>query len=348
MLQEDEIADLRRTLEKERAARKQQLSQEKTQNNRTGLMQTLDPTAYKPKVPLETILGQLALSIDRPKTAEPVQASPSHDREQNKEHTKTQKDITSHTRTQHAEHVPSMPNRPERRGNTGEVTSAFILPDITINGGSAPAKIPAASQKVLDSMVQHKGPNCSVCKRQEHGICTHEEENSQPRKETVNIPKPTPVSSRMPETSAHGDEPTTRPSQSPALALAKVLKELDDELAHLKMQLALYQNALNKHDASLGRRQRKKILEKIESLLAEVDTKSDQIYALYDVLEGQKQGGQELTEHEVEMTLNSIGLEGHARRDDDLTERLGNDGVIEEDEEGPESQNSSESDDDLP
>ncbi|KAK5696318.1 hypothetical protein LTS12_028583, partial [Elasticomyces elasticus] len=62
-------------------------------------------------------------------------------------------------------------------------------------------------------------------------------------------------------------------------------------------------------DASLGKRQRKTLGEKIEKLLREVDMKADQIYALYDVLEGQKQGGHQMTEHEMEQTLQSIGID---------------------------------------
>jgi len=100
-----------------------------------------------------------------------------------------------------------------------------------------------------------------------------------------------------------------RPSVAPALALATVMKGLEDELAHLKIELAQYQAIYNKHDASLSMRKRKAVKSRIERLLKAIDIKADQIYALYDVLEGQKESGQELSEKEVEVTLMDIGID---------------------------------------
>jgi chromosome segregation ATPase len=93
------------------------------------------------------------------------------------------------------------------------------------------------------------------------------------------------------------------------------MKGLQDELAHLKMQLTQYQSMYNKHDMSLGMRKRKAIKAKIENLLKAIDTKADQIYGLYDVLEGQKQSGQELSEEEVEITLQTIGVDVDALKE---------------------------------
>jgi hypothetical protein len=72
--------------------------------------------------------------------------------------------------------------------------------------------------------------------------------------------------------------------------------------------LAQHQAIYNSHDASLSKRKRKSIFTKIGTLLKTIDAKADQIYALYDVLEGQKANGHEITEEEVEVTLNSIGI----------------------------------------
>lgn len=191
-----------------------------------------------------------------------------------------------------------------------EVTSAFILPDITIRqadlAAQDPSKLPESTQRALNGLTQHNGKNCTVCQRviPGDGTCHHTHE-------TVHIPKPVPVSERMPQPSAYNEEPTLRPAQSPPVALATVLKALEDELSHLKMQLATYQAAYNKLDASLGKRQRKTLSEKIEKLLKDVDMKADQIYALYDVLEGQKQDGHEMTEQEMENTLQSIGIDNN-------------------------------------
>ena len=149
-----------------------------------------------------------------------------------------------------------------RRGQTEKnMTSAFIIPDITIG-----------------------------------------------QKKQV-IPKPVPVSSRMQEAEPYEDAPTIRPSQSPGLALATVIKNFEDEIAGLKKVLTEYQAKYNGLDAAISRRRRKYIFEKMEATMKAIDAKSDQLYSLYDVLEGQKQSGQELTQEEVDVTLQSIGIE---------------------------------------
>lgn len=214
----------------------------------------------------------------------------------------------------HSDHS-SAPQK--RRQASQDMTSAFILPDITLSRpdliAENPAQLPEAAQRALDKATQHNGKNCTVCKRTISGDhCDHTEES-------VKIPKPVPVSERMPQPSVYNEEPTLRPAQEPATALATVLKALEDELSHLKIQLVTYQGAYNKLDASLSKRQRKSLSAKIEKLLKDVDMKADQIYALYDVLEGQKQNGQEMTEQEMEMTLQSIGIDTGAERAADAT-----------------------------
>lgn len=191
------------------------------------------------------------------------------------------------------------------------LTSAFILPDITIHSTSHATEHPALSvgaRRVLDNLAQHDGHNCTVCSR----VASFDIQNATiniDTKKTVRIEKPVPVSDRMPVAGPYEDEPTMRPSTTPGLALATVMKGVQDELAHLKMELAQYQAMYNKHDMSLGMRKRKSLKVKIENLLKAIDTKADQIYALFDVLEGQKQSGQELSEQEVEVTLQSIGVD---------------------------------------
>ncbi|KAI5288521.1 hypothetical protein KEM55_009067 [Ascosphaera atra] len=124
--------------------------------------------------------------------------------------------------------------------------------------------------------------------------------------DTQMIPKPVPVSERQPvQQNTDNAEPTQRPALPPAVALATVLKVLEDEVNKLKSQLEINQKALKNHDASLGKKQRKVLVKNIESLLHEIDTKSDQIYSLYDVLEGQKEAGVEMTE-DIEDITNAV------------------------------------------
>ena len=190
------------------------------------------------------------------------------------------------------------------------MTSAFIVPDITIrNPGLDPQPVPTLSkeaQDVLDGLAKHDGHNCTVCKR----AVSHDEdhEHSATLKEAIKVPKPVPVSDRMPKSSPYEEEPTIRPAQAPGLALAVVIKGLDDELAHLKIELTQYQALYNGHDPALSKRKRKSVCHKIETLLKAIELKADQVYALYDVLEGQKQDGHEISEEEVEITLQSVGI----------------------------------------
>src|SRR4051794_2141568 len=105
-------------------------------------------------------------------------------------------------------------NRP--RLPADEMTSAFIVPDITIRGlpldkGAEPA-LSSAAQRVLDGLAHHDGQNCTICRRiisHDHGKENHEENV----KETLKILRPIPVSQRMPEAGEWNEEPTVRPSQ---------------------------------------------------------------------------------------------------------------------------------------
>lgn len=196
------------------------------------------------------------------------------------------------------------------------MTSAFILPDITLHkptvdtrSGPEPT---AAAQELDESAADHDGRSCTVCNRLIESGTIHDHEEHV--RETVAIPKPIRISKRMPIAGEYEEEPTIRPSQPPALALATVMKELQDELEHLKLQLGQYQTLYSQHDPALSKRKRKAVYTKIEDLLRAVDVKADQIYALYDVLEGQKEDGHEISEREVEVTLQSIGIDTEGLR----------------------------------
>ena len=249
----------------------------------------------------------------------------------NKSHGENQLEEPTHTKTAtlhhrwHSENSVLSRQGGPRGHDVEEMTSAFILPDITLcqplkQAESAP-ELSTAAQQVLDGLAQHDGQNCTVCKRViEHGVTHRHDELA---KETIIVPKPVPVSERMPEAMPYEEEPTIRPSQPPGLALATVMKGLQDELAHLKMQLSQYQSLYHRHDPALSKRKRKSVYKKVESLLKAIDVKADQIYALYDVLEGQKVDGHEISEEEIEVTLQSIGIDvgGLGLRGGELSEK---------------------------
>jgi len=124
-------------------------------------------------------------------------------------------------------------------------------------------------------------------------------------KKRVIVSRPVPVTDR----DLTAEDPTMRPAQSPGHALAMVIKGLEDEAQHLQLELSRLQSQYNSSDKALGRRERLSLAEGIRTLLKTLEAKNDQIYSLYDVLEGQKAAGQAMTEEEIEMTvLNITGM----------------------------------------
>ena len=218
---------------------------------------------------------------------------------------------TEHSRRHSETSILSIRSR--RRGlDAQNMTSAFIVPDITIRTPGVDSQpvpeLTKEAQDVLDGLAKHDGQNCTVCKRaisysEHHEHCTT-------GREPITIPRPIPVSERMPKSSPYEEEPTVRPAQAPGLALAIVMKGLEDELAHLKIELAQYQALYNGHDPALSKRRRKSVYCKIEALLKAIEVKADQVYALYDVLEGQKQDGHEISLQSVGINTAGLHLRG--------------------------------------
>ena len=189
--------------------------------------------------------------------------------------------------------------RSERRCRTGtslptEMISAFILPDITLTGAAL------ASRNFNNDVAEDRN--------------------------TTTIPRPRPVSDRMPWPCTNDEDPTMRPAQPPAVALAVVLKGLEDELVQLKAQLSQQEALYHQHDPALGKRKRQAVFARVQMLLATIEVRSDQIYALYDVLEGQKENGILMQEEEVEITLQNIlgaGISGTVNKRSEETAELG-------------------------
>lgn len=193
--------------------------------------------------------------------------------------------------------IMSNTSRRRRRALSAEGdTSAFIIPDITLHG-SVP--LPTNTAK---NCIHHDVSHCTACA----GVTGN-----------ISIPQPIPVSDRdLDLTNA-----TIRPSQPPEIALANVIKHLEDEITHLKIQREAQNRLYNQHDPALSRRRRLDVKAKLDALTAEIEKRSDQVYSLYDVLEGQKQqaaqaaarGGSAavapMGEDELNETLTSIGID---------------------------------------
>ena len=295
ILQNQEIAKLRRTLEQERIERKQrQRNMKQSATPEYTITQTnplnADPGSVKEVLPKKSSMKDLtSRSMKYDDTSEALYRT-----EVQAEHNRRHSDTS----------ILSTRSR-QRGGNAENMTSAFIVPDITIHHPEASRQFPELTEenhKIILGLTKHEETACTVCTRKlnsdkQHGHATT-------AKEQVKITKPTPVSERKLEE----DDFTIRPSQKPSLALAIVLKELEDELNHLKIELARYQALFNGHDPALSKRRRKSIQQQMDIIIQAIDVKADQIYSLYDVLEGQKEDGHEMSEEEVAITLQSIHM----------------------------------------
>ncbi|KAJ5675462.1 hypothetical protein N7462_008359 [Penicillium macrosclerotiorum] len=300
IIDENEIAQLRKTLEEERLARKQRRSSIPRDPTTTETVNTTRQSILKTPLPRKSSLRESKQAISRPVSAAGDVTTRST--------ATTEGNIslvvpTPERPRRHSDHSVTSISQRKKQRNLEDMTSAFILPDITLSradlAATNPSRLPEATKRALDDMAQHDEKNCMMCKNvlPHDGQCNHE---------PIKVPKPVPVSERLPKPSPLNEDPTVRPSQPPTVALASVLKALEDELSHLKIQLASYQSAYNKLDASIGKRQRKSVQEKMETILREIDLKSDQIYALYDVLETCKG---DISKHDLDMTLESIGID---------------------------------------
>lgn len=160
------------------------------------------------------------------------------------------------------------------------------------------------ARRVLEDLCEHDCRNCIVCTRiaSHQGVLTPSEQVV--GKKRITVSRPLPVTDR-----ALAEDATMRPSQSPGYALALVIKGLEDEAQHLKHTLAKLNAKYTAMDNATSRKQRLALAETIHTLLRQLEVKNDQIYSLFDVLEGQKAAGQLMTEEEVEMTvLNVTGM----------------------------------------
>jgi hypothetical protein len=220
-------------------------------------------------------------------------------------HSQVEEDHTTRSNRSHRRHhsETTVHTNTRRQIEGDDMTSAYLVADIDAakrSKGKEHPVLSASARQVLDGLCKHNCKNCTICLR----VASFDTNGAS--KKIIRIQKPIPVSKRAPSPVPYEDEPTLRPAVAPGVALATVLKALEDEVAHLKMRQSQVQQAYAKHDASLGKREREAMKLELEGLLRKIESKSDQIYALYDVLEGQAQAGQEMTQQELDITLKEI------------------------------------------
>lgn len=287
----DVIAQLRRQLEEERANARRATSAPFEQNVRDETVrsqrQTREDTARsvasakserRPSLVRKSSLKDTTRRTTLSEFEDDVTGNMSN-LDADTEATRT-KDLSMHSNTSR-----------RRRSAPTEMTSAFIVPDLKIE--SRRPSVTATTISKHDK--NHDNANCTVCRRE--GLTTSTS--------ALRVPRLVPVSSRMLEDEI---DATLRPARSPKEALALVVKELQDERAHLHIELAALRAMLEMHDASQGARKRADINASIQETLRRLEIKDAQIYNLYDVLEGQAADG-EITEQDVEDITEQIRAE---------------------------------------
>jgi len=211
--------------------------------------------------------------------------------------------------TNDASSMSNTSRRRRRADSADAVTSAFIVPDITISSFHSISQQSGCSGAC--GLPLHKSENCTICRAD---------------KETFDTPTPIAVSEREdPDLT----DATIRPAEPPPIALATVIKQLEDEVKHLKIKLLLEHRKYNTHDPSVSKRKRLLVKENMAKLTEEIEKRSDQVYRLCDVVEGQKQhealakkagfSPKMMAAQDVNDTLTSIGLDpidlsGHVGR----------------------------------
>ncbi|KAF4462251.1 rho coiled-coil associated kinase alpha [Fusarium albosuccineum] len=225
---------------------------------------------------------------------------------------KTRKDAKTKEQRQSTTQNTTVNNEKSQHTRSHSRTSQrhVVVTDVTANSIKSVDRdtcpvLSSDAKRVLDDLCEHSCRNCTVCSR----ITSHRGLLSSADiiagKKRVSVPRPVPVTDR----DLSVEDPTMRPAQSPGHALAMVIKGLEDESQHLQLELSRIQAQYNGRDKALGRRERLSLAESIRTLLKQLEAKNDQIYSLYDVLEGQKAAGQAMTEEEIEMTvLNITGM----------------------------------------
>ncbi|KAM7196139.1 hypothetical protein V8F20_007174 [Naviculisporaceae sp. PSN 640] len=212
------------------------------------------------------------------------------------------------------------PLRPESRLRRNSDMASHITLDstkeLTNTGKQSVVSLSAEARRVLDGLSTHDCSNCHICVRiaangdrrtavTATGKVIITAEDARKGKKTVSVEKPVPVSDRMDEAAAVApdDEPTMRPSKSPGEALAILIKETQDEIDHLQMALRRLNERYFALDKSLGQRERRRLMGEIKRIQSEVESKSGQLYRLFDVLEGQKAAGQMMEESDIDVTV---------------------------------------------
>ncbi|KAL9055819.1 MAG: hypothetical protein Q9162_003353, partial [Coniocarpon cinnabarinum] len=287
----DEVAKLRQVLQEDKARlqseglfalpRKSSMKDTTRQSSRKGQQVQYEDLS-------DQICQEITDNVSRPLSRNSVRSHQSHrvrDDDAFSRDVDIEPDVTREMTQQSLRNPRSRPPRSTGPVNADahdeNMTSAFILPDITMTGAALASAVNGKSNNVGHDFKKHKGI----------------------------IPRPVPVSERPVSPTPENPDPTLRPSREPGVALSLVLHSLEAEITRLREQLSKFEDLYQQADPSLSKRRRKAIWARILRIGEAIERRADQVYALYDVLEGLKQSGLEMKEEEVEVTLAELGVD---------------------------------------
>lgn len=187
---------------------------------------------------------------------------------------------TSHSRRS------SVANTRRKMSTAQDMTSGLLLPDFTLPAAKLlHPKNNKGENAECNANTPHDPKRCTVCYRLLHPSSSMPE---------VKIPSTIPISSLTQD----DIDATLRPSEPPRQALNRLIKQVADEIVHLKMELHATERKLNALNASRGGRERQALHEQLDLVNKALAAKNAQFYSLYDVLEGLKavQNGQSVAE----------------------------------------------------
>ncbi|KAL9078812.1 MAG: hypothetical protein Q9157_002253, partial [Trypethelium eluteriae] len=291
----DDIAKLRAALEEERKALHEaramaaQYHDEHAETTRSvGTVEKTDIQAPRRKSAMKDFVQASAGNAATRSTSGATSDLKSRDKQRNEDDTTSrQRRSSSTTRAKHTQDntIDSTTSKTSRRHrNSGlhdfeEMTSAFILPDITLhpqkagpNNSSSSHERPTLSseaKQVLNSLCPHDPTTCTICP---HLLSRSAAAAKASATTTAALASFTVVPVSQQQRQAENTEDVTiRPSQPPRQALLAAIARTEDEVAHTKAELREAERAYAATDPSRGKRRRVVLARRVEELVARVE-----------------------------------------------------------------------------
>ncbi len=157
----------------------------------------------------------------------------------------------------------------------------------------------ASTTTTAATVCRHNRVNCVIC-------CQKAGPVGENLKVTVAVPRPIPARGAELEQKQRQRQLLPDPTMDPGSALAYVMKLLDDERRHLWMQIQAMRKQGEAEEGRNDKQRPRQALREAEELWKAYVLKVEQLNRLDDVLEGQREAGQDMTREEIDVTITRI------------------------------------------